>query len=507
MQTGSQAVTLEAWLTGATAVAFLALGLTAGSQRGQRPLATHVGLMSAGLFAYDVTEVLTFLGPSSVLDQLGDVAASVTAIPTLELFIAFVGKTRKLTKLRYAIRAYFGALFVLGMLPLFFGSWVSLRELGVFAIAMLAGLVPGFGFAGWLLAQHARTNTGAERGRAQLIGAAGLVGGGSIAIDLAAMAGAELPHVSHFGLLAAAVLVAAATLRLRVVDRPSVVAGVTVGALSIAAVAALVSVYSLSGERTLLFAIFSVLILVALMAALRPLYAAYEEEKVRARYLSTMGRFSSQMAHDLRNPLAAIKGAAQFLEEELAQGRPLEPHADFLKLIVERADRMARLVADYQRMGRLELSPVSTDVNSWLGELLRGEHGSTGLRIETSLARELPRVALDRDLFSFAVENVLKNASEAMGGAGRVVAKTSRSRSERGDDRVVISLRDEGPGMDPRTRERALAGFFTTKSDGTGLGLAFVARVVDAHGGTLRVESAEGRGTEIVMELPSTRDG
>ena len=70
--------------------------------------------------------------------------------------------------------------------------------------------------------------------------------------------------------------------------------------------------------------------------------------------------------------------------------------------------------------------------------------------------------------------------------------------------RVVVRVRDDGPGMDVRTRERALAGFFTTKPEGTGLGLAIVARVVEAHGGSLRVESEEGRGTEIALDLPAS---
>ncbi len=499
-------MTLQAWLSAATGLAFLALAFAAGTQRSRHPLAVHVGLMSAGLFGYELSEVVSTFDASPGWLVFGDIASSVTAIPTLELFIAFVGKTASLARVRWLIRAYFGGFALYSAIPVALPSR-PLRESAAFAVPMLAGLLPGFALVSWLLARHERTSSGKERARTRLIGAAMVLGCGGIAVDLAAMAGADLPRVSHFGLLGSAILIAAATLQLRVVERPTVAAGASAGAIAFVAVAALAIVQSLTVDRRALFLLGTLLVLVVFIAALRPFFNTLSEERARARYLTTLGRFSSQMAHDLRNPLAAIKGAAQFLTAELSSGRPLEPHAEFIAMIIERADRMERLVADYQRMGRLELAPSSTEANPWLAELLRGQGFSDapgGVRLVTRFEEALPRVALDRDLFGFAIENLVRNAREAMPSGGTLTVSTSATTSAREGRRVVVRVRDDGPGMDVRTRERALAGFFTTKPEGTGLGLAFVARVVEAHGGSLRVESEEGRGTEIALDLPAS---
>ncbi|HTJ81399.1 MAG TPA: ATP-binding protein [Polyangiaceae bacterium] len=490
--------------TATAAALFLALALASGLQRGRRPLAVHVGLMCAGLFAYDMAEVLSIVQPRGPWTEVGDAAACATAIPTLELFIAFVGRAHALRVLRLAVRVYFGALAALSLAPIASPALEASRDVR-FAIPMLVGLVPGFAYGAALLVRHARSSGPAERARTRLMGAALLLGGGGIVVDLASMAGAALPRVSYFGLIASAALVAAAALRLRVVDRPSVAAGVTLGAAALLAVTALVVVYAFAGDRLALFLFGALVVLLVFLAAIRPTYASLTEERARSRYLETLGRFSAQMAHDLRNPLASIKGAAQFLEEELRSGRPLEPHGEFLSLIVERADRMDRLVTDYQRMGRLELAPQSTELVPWLEELLRGQGfsaGAEGPRLRSELADGLPRVAIDRDLFGFAVENVVKNAREAMARTGTLVVSAQRARAERGGDRVEVAFRDDGPGMDVRTRERALAGFYTTKPDGTGLGLAFARRVIEAHGGSMRIDSDEGRGTLVTLDLP-----
>lgn len=213
---------------------------------------------------------------------------------------------------------------------------------------------------------------------------------------------------------------------------------------------------------------------------------------------ATLGRFAQQMAHDVRNPLAAIHGAAQFLLEEQDQGRPLEPHREFIALILDRAERLERVIADYQRMGRVETQLSEEDVNELVREALASHRASgSDLKIELALADESPICSIDRDLFVHALENLVRNAAEAMEGDGTLSAVTER----RGRS-VLIKISDDGPGMDPRSAERAFDAFYTTKAGGTGLGLAFVARVVEAHGGTARMDSRVGEGTTVELELP-----
>ncbi|MBW2459721.1 MAG: two-component system sensor histidine kinase/response regulator, partial [Deltaproteobacteria bacterium] len=135
-------------------------------------------------------------------------------------------------------------------------------------------------------------------------------------------------------------------------------------------------------------------------------------------------------------------------------------------------------------------------------QLLRGRE----IDITTELDRDLPSVDGDADLLTNALENVARNAVEAMprGGELRVITK-GVSTSAGAEARIVVT--DTGKGMDVRARERALEDFFTTKAEGSGLGLSFVARVVKAHGGVIRLDSEEGRGTTVQLQLPVARPG
>jgi signal transduction histidine kinase len=104
---------------------------------------------------------------------------------------------------------------------------------------------------------------------------------------------------------------------------------------------------------------------------------------------------------------------------------------------------------------------------------------------------------VDRDLLAGALENLVQNAFEAMPDGGTVTVRTSVD-----PDTVVLSVEDNGQGMDARTRERAFDPFFTTKPTGSGLGLAFVRRVAEAHGGDVTLASKEGAGTTLQLRLP-----
>jgi signal transduction histidine kinase len=212
-----------------------------------------------------------------------------------------------------------------------------------------------------------------------------------------------------------------------------------------------------------------------------------------------MGRFAEQMAHDLRNPVAAIRGAAQFLQEEHAQGRSMDEHVQFIELIVERTQRLERVIAEYQRIGRVEPRLEAIDVDVLVRDLVASEPWGEGVSVECALDEGLPAASADRDLLCHALENLLRNACEAMPDGGKLEVRCERVAES---DSVRITVADDGPGMDARTRERALEQFFTTKASGSGLGLALVARVVEAHGGKLELHSQLGEGTRVAIELP-----
>jgi signal transduction histidine kinase len=127
--------------------------------------------------------------------------------------------------------------------------------------------------------------------------------------------------------------------------------------------------------------------------------------------------------------------------------------------------------------------------------------GYANVKLERALAPELPPCSGDYDLLANALENLVRNAYEAMPQGGTLTVRTQREEPE--GTGVVLSVEDTGEGMDARARERAFDEFFTTKASGSGLGLAFVRRVVEAHGGEVALTSREGRGTIVRLRLPA----
>ncbi len=222
----------------------------------------------------------------------------------------------------------------------------------------------------------------------------------------------------------------------------------------------------------------------------------------RTRNLATLGRFAAQMAHDLKNPLAVATGAAQFLKEEHARGNPLTDYGDFLDLMVEELDRMRRRIEEYQRLGRVEVRLEGVDLNAAVASVLGLQRfASAAVKVRAEPGAGLARVPLDRDLVESALTNLVANAIEAMPEGGDLVVRTAVA-DARGGPWAEVTVADTGVGMDEPTRERAFESFYTTKPAGSGLGLAFVRRVTEAHGGSLTLTSRVGEGTVVTMKFP-----
>jgi signal transduction histidine kinase len=236
---------------------------------------------------------------------------------------------------------------------------------------------------------------------------------------------------------------------------------------------------------------------------------ATAHDRARMERLAMLGRLSSQLAHDLKNPLAALKGAAQYLSEERARGRSIDAQQEFLALLVNESERLSRLIDRYQRLGRLESMTARTSVNDLIRHVVElhrlAQRGDVTARLE--LDAELPDCAIDADLVATALENLLRNASEAMGRGGMLTVRTERVQHPSVREAVAITVEDSGCGMNAREVEQAFDEFFSTKAGGSGLGLPLVKRVVEAHGGSINVRSEVGRGTRIVLLLPITQPG
>ncbi len=238
----------------------------------------------------------------------------------------------------------------------------------------------------------------------------------------------------------------------------------------------------------------------------------YQQMKERDR-LAALGEMSAGLAHEIRNPLAAIKGAVQFLDPAKLPGDDRE----FLEIVIEEVDRLNGVVTqflDYSRPLKPALAP--TDVNDVLArtfKLLHAEVPPT-ITVELALAEWLPSVNADAEQLKQVFLNLALNAFQAMPSGGKLVVSTRLARDElafwregmRKADVVEVRFRDSGPGIPEEARERIFVPFYTTKEKGTGLGLAICQRLVKAHQGTIQVRSSPGEGAEFLISLPGLRE-
>lgn len=468
----------------------LAFGALAFARRSKSALGLLLAVLFLDAFSWNFASLAFELSGVGVWHAVDRVFSSVMPAIALHVVVVFVGRSRSLRPLIVASYCGFGAL------GLFVQSRAWLPALAVLGpLAMLFALV-------LLLLHRQRSTMPDERARADLVALALMIGTFFGVTELLYHeVNFPIPRLGAIGTLIAMVLLATAVLRLRLLgsEVPPVVAlyALSFGVLWIVAQLALVRWLDPQMGSWVLGA--GVLLLIVVASA-REIGRFASVGRARSRELAMLGRFSEQLAHDIKNPLAAVKGAVQFLTEEHRLGRSLDGQAPFLQLIEQQIERVQRTIGDYQRIAKVEPRPTPTCLNSIIGELLPLQHfGVTApVTIEANLAADLPECPLDRDLVMTALENVLRNACEAMPEGGKISVRTA---FERARNLVAVVVEDDGLGMDARLLEQAVAPFFTTKSQGTGLGLSFAERVARAHHGTLSLSSAVGRGTRVTLSF------
>jgi two-component system sensor histidine kinase HydH len=238
--------------------------------------------------------------------------------------------------------------------------------------------------------------------------------------------------------------------------------------------------------------------------------------KVRDR-LAALGQMAAGLAHEIRNPLGAIKGAAQLLADPMPGAAPIEPASrEFVGIIleeVERLDRVVGSVLDYARPG--PEAPSAVDVNAIIRRTVQivGPSCAEGQAIDVALDESVARARIDAEKLRQVLMNLIQNGLQAMTTTGVVHVATRPRRAPPGwgdgGDRpwLEIAIRDRGPGMSKKVQKSLFVPFFTTKDGGTGLGLAISQRIVQSAGGTIDVVSLEGEGTTFSVLLPGAIDG
>jgi two-component system sensor histidine kinase HydH len=228
----------------------------------------------------------------------------------------------------------------------------------------------------------------------------------------------------------------------------------------------------------------------------------HELERLRSGALAALGRMATQVAHELKNPLAGLRLYARHLEQRLDRQGDAES-ADLSRKVTSTIDHLAAVVSEITAFGRPpELHPTPTVLAVLLDECLtlaRARCPSEDIEIERAYDATCPEATVDGRELRKAFLNLMLNALEAMEDRGTLTIGTQYSNDTR---MVTVAIDDSGPGMTEETLSRMFDLFFTTKAEGTGLGMAIARSVIDLHGGALAIHSTPGRGTQVRVRLP-----
>jgi two-component system sensor histidine kinase PilS (NtrC family) len=236
-----------------------------------------------------------------------------------------------------------------------------------------------------------------------------------------------------------------------------------------------------------------------------------EEELKRTDRLVAVGELSASIAHEIRNPLASISGSVQMI----ANGDGIaERDRKLLNIVLRETDRLNDLIRDFLVYAR-PVKPVKMkiEIRRFLSDLfaqLPTDPRFKGIRFNYQAPGNL-FISVDTDQFKQVFWNLLINSADAMNGEGYIAIDVSEGGTEGldigCDDLVKIVIADTGCGMNEEQTKRLFEPFYTTKAGGTGLGLATVYRIVEAHGGRIEVSSIRGTGTEFIILIPANEHG
>jgi len=223
-----------------------------------------------------------------------------------------------------------------------------------------------------------------------------------------------------------------------------------------------------------------------------------EEQLRRNEQLSALGLLAAEVAHEIRNPLTVMKMLYHSLDLQFPEGDPRREDARVLGDKMNHLDRIVDNIVNFARNAEPRMAPVHVPaLLDDLALLTRNKLQQHSIGLEREDAADLPTVNADATQLSQAFLNVILNATEAMPEGGMLRISTRRE-----DGELRVAFADTGPGMTGAQRERAFTGMLsTTKEKGGGLGLAIVAKVAEAHGGRVELDSEEGRGTVITLCL------
>jgi len=228
----------------------------------------------------------------------------------------------------------------------------------------------------------------------------------------------------------------------------------------------------------------------------------HELERLRTGALAALGRMATQVAHELKNPLAGLRLYARHLEQRLTRNGDGDG-SELAQKITSTVDHLAAVVQEITAFGRPpELHRVPTQLPALLDECVafaEAKCETPGVEVVRAYDASCPPAMLDARELRKALLNLVLNAMESLGPGGKLTVSTGFSAETR---TVTVIIEDMGCGMTEETLSRMFDLFFTTKPQGTGLGMALARSVVDLHGGDLAIHSTVGKGTRVIIRLP-----
>jgi signal transduction histidine kinase len=491
------------WLDIAACAGHLALAVLIARAVGPRELRWALVFLCLDMFGWNFASFAFSMTRSPNWHRL-DLALSPMTVPLgLHVVVAFVGRLRTLrTWIRLAYLCG-GTLSFVSVAALFSSTCAHWSDSSPWALTFLGLLIPILLGGITLLSFHLRRHTDKEeRARTWLmlgaIVAGSTVGSSELLKDLVP----GMPGMGAFGSLLITLPTAIAFLRyglFRNAHPWRVTAYISCLSTLIVVICAGLFARLAGGLSVGIFA--AAWLGLPLVLGLRQLVLNILVRRNRMRYLVRVGRMLEQMTHDLRNPTASLKAAIQYVQVEQERGISASTLATYLDIMHSQVDRVSDVTDRYLRVARVV--PTFGKVN--MGQLAAACAARHPERIRTALAQDLPMVAGDADLLAAALDNIVNNALEASNSSLPVLIRTSLC-YQAGGDVIELAVQDRGHGMDARQMELAFDEFFTTKTGGSGLGLSFADRVLEAHGGSVVLTSAVGKGTTATLRIPVATD-
>jgi signal transduction histidine kinase len=231
------------------------------------------------------------------------------------------------------------------------------------------------------------------------------------------------------------------------------------------------------------------------------------ERMHRAEQLATMGQFAAGIAHELRNPLTAIRSTIQFLADDFAEGSEQQ---NLARTVLDEVDRLNGIVGDLLSLGRpVESKPVPLDLRREIDKciaFIEARARSQNVQLQVACDERLPRLLTDPAELRQVLLNIMMNGLQAMPDGGILCVQAQRLEQATGSggparDRILIDISDCGPGVPAALRETVFEPFFTTKPTGTGLGLPICRNIVRRYDGELWIEAGEAGGTSVKILL------